>query len=190
MRENERKKRKKAIIAVGVSLAITSCVMPFSDEVRERVDKNVKFEEVYANPEGYIGKVVVVGGKIIETNPREKYTEIIVLQLPLSFDYSPSSLGDASKGRFILEVDGFLDPAIYFSGRKITVAGEVLGSETRRVGDADYRYPVLKSLGIKLWTPTPENIYVHGGVFEKIMWGPYSEPYWGPPTPPRHWFGR
>jgi outer membrane lipoprotein len=189
MREHEWEKVKKAM-AVGVSLVLTGCVMPFSDEVRGRVDKDVKFEEVYANPEGYIGKVLVIGGKIIETNPQGNYTEIIVLQLPLSFDYSPSSMVDASKGRFILKVDGFLDPEIYFSGRKITVAGEVLGSETRRVGDTDYRYPVLKSLGIKLWEPTPENIYVHGGVFEKIMWGPYSEPYWGPPTQPRHWFGR
>lgn len=191
MRYNEGVKNKKIIISiVGVTLLLNGCLMPFSDGIRRRVDKNVKFEEVYANPEGHIGKVVVIGGKIIETNLQENYTEIVVLQLPLSFDYSTSSSVDASKGRFILKVDGFLDPKVYFSGRKITVAGEMLGSETRRLGGTNYKYPVLKLLEIKLWIPTTENAYGRGGSFERIMWGPYSEPYWGPPISPRQWFGR
>lgn len=164
--------------------------MPFSDEVRSRIDKNAKFEEILAEPETCKGKVLVVGGKIIETNPKEGYTEIIVLQLPLSFDYSPSAVVESSKGRFILKVEGFLDPEIYCAGRKITTAAEVIGSENRMLGDINYRYPVLKSLELRLWAPTSEKVYVQGGALERIMWGPYGEPYWGPPHPPRHWFGR
>lgn len=191
MRRRKEKIIKKALIgSLLAGFCSQACVMPFSDEVRARVDKNVKFEEVFADPEGCKGKVLVVGGKIIETNPRENYTEITVLQLPLSFDYSPSAVVDVSKGRFILMVDGFLDPEVYCAGRKITAAAEVIGAETRMVGDTNYRYPVLKSLEIKLWTPVPESVYVRGGALERMMWGPYSEPYWSPPPPPRHWFGR
>ena len=48
-------------------------------------------------------------------------------------------------------VNRFLDPAIYRSGRDITVAGEVQGSEVRRLGEIAYRYPVIAALELHLW---------------------------------------
>lgn len=60
-------------------------------------------------------------------------------------------LTDKSEGRYLVVVDRFLDPAIYRSGRDITVAGEVRGSEVRRLGEIDYRYPVIAASELYLW---------------------------------------
>jgi outer membrane lipoprotein len=60
-------------------------------------------------------------------------------------------LTDKFEGRYLVVVDRFLDPAIYRSGRDITVAGEVRGSEVHRLGEIDYRYPVIAASELYLW---------------------------------------
>jgi len=55
------------------------------------------------------------------------------------------------QGRFLVEVESFLDPAIYSAGRQITVAGVATGKEMRKLGQINYTYPVLTSKELYLW---------------------------------------
>jgi outer membrane lipoprotein len=58
---------------------------------------------------------------------------------------------DRSEGRFIACRAGFYDPAVFTSGREVTIVGAVTGFENRRVGDYDYRYPRVAADAVYLW---------------------------------------
>lgn len=164
-----------------VILSAVGCVSPFSKEIRQRVNKEINFQALLADPNSCRGQVVMIGGRILETAPKEGRTELTVLQQPLGIDYAPSS-GDEYGGRFLLIVQGFLDPAVYSPGRKITAAAEVGGSEARPLGEKSYVYPVLKALELKLWPPPPT---VYQYPFQDPFWGPPWGPFWWPPPPTR-----
>jgi outer membrane lipoprotein len=57
----------------------------------------------------------------------------------------------------LVRFQGFLDPAIYASGRKLTVAGQVEGKVVRPLKEINYTYPVLSAREHYLWRP--EDVY-------------------------------
>jgi outer membrane lipoprotein len=116
----------------------------------EQVDRDLTFAALASQPEEFKGRFVLLGGTIVQTLPKPKETEIEVVQKQIGSSGEPY-LTDKSEGRYLVVVDRFLDPAIYRSGRDITVAGEVRGSEVRRLGEIDYRYPVIAASELYLW---------------------------------------
>ena len=80
----------------------------------------------------------------------------------------------ASEGRFLIVADKYLDPYIFQTGRKITVAGDIQGEEIKSLGKMDYRYSVLLSKQIYLW----ENYYYYP--YSYYFYWPFAGyPYWG-----------
>jgi outer membrane lipoprotein len=138
------------LIPVLLVAALTGCASVMSPRVLQQVDKDVTFEMVLEKPEAYAGKTLLLGGDIIEAQPFPKKTVITVLQRPLGLRDQPLSKNE-SKGRFIAEVPGFLDPAIYRKGRQITVAGTFVAEEVRPLGKMKYTYPVIRCREIHLW---------------------------------------
>jgi len=138
------------LIAIVGSLLLTGCAPVISREVLREVDKDVSFEQLLKNPEAYSERTLLLGGNIIEAQNFTDKTLIFVLQRSLGFRGRPAE-GDVSKGRFIISVPGFLDPAIYRHGRKITVAGRVMGKEVRPLGEIEYTYPVIEKKELYLW---------------------------------------
>lgn len=126
------------------------CAPAISQEVLRDVDEGVSFQEIQRHPGDFVGRTVLFGGKIIETNPLPGKTRITVLQHPLNYRNKPST-DEASAGRFIVETEGFLDPVIYSAGRLVTVAGTLSGQETRPLGEIEYAYPVIASRELHLW---------------------------------------
>ena len=83
----------------------------------------------------------------------------------------------------------FLDPAVYSTGRRLSVLGPVIGDEERKIGDLPYRYPVIRSEQIRLW---PRDVVVASpypppGIYDPAW--PYGGVYppWRPYRPWRHW---
>lgn len=147
-----KRKEMKIVRAIVVFLILASagCAHVISREALDKVNRDVTFETVLQNPDGYVGKTVLLGGAIIQTQPFPKKTLIMVLQRPLGFNDSLSAESE-SKGRFILEAPDFLDPAIYRAGRQLTVVGTLVGKEVRALGNMTYTYPFLRSKEIYLW---------------------------------------
>jgi outer membrane lipoprotein len=116
------------------------------------VDKGISFPALQQNPDSYKGKVVVLGGQIITTTVKADETWIEVLEKPLDYQQRPSDT-DKSSGRFLVRFQGFLDPAIYASGRKLTVAGQVDGKVVRPLKEINYTYPLLTAREHYLWKP-------------------------------------
>jgi outer membrane lipoprotein len=150
--------------------------------------------DVQARPT--IGDRVRWGGEIVAARPRQDETCLEVLSRPLDRRARPIR-GDQTLGRFVACASGFYDPTIYAPGRELTVTGTLADATTRKVGDYEYRFPVVKADLTYLWPPRPERVLYYDP-WPDPFWGPYwgHYPYWGwgpgpwiaapgpPPRPP------
>ena len=161
-----RKRFFPVMFVLAAMFLLTGCAHVISKEALNEVDTSVTFVQVAQDPDAYKGKTVLFGGDIIEAQNLQGRTLVIVLQRPLGRRGEPAA-GDVSEGRFILRNPEFLDPAIYSPGRKITVAGTVVGKEMRPLGEIEYTYPVIEKRELYLWPEeeaAPAEPRVHFGV--------------------------
>ncbi len=63
---------------------------------------------------------------------------------------------DDSLGRFMVRVEGFLDPAIYRPNRDVTVYGSLEKPIEQTVGERPYTFPVVRSRTPYLWPDEPD----------------------------------
>lgn len=156
------------VVLLSLFLA-SGCVHVISSEVRQAVKKDPSFPVVLQDPDSFRGEMVIWGGVIIETQNLTDGTSLIILETPLDSQGFPED-AEYSRGRFMARTSAYLDPEVYKKGRKVTMAGEVVGKEARALGETQYAYPVLSVRELHLWKE-PERVY---------GW-PYGPYYWGPP---------
>ncbi len=137
---------------MGLLLFVMACAPAISRESLKQVDPGVSFQELVKDPERYQGKVILAGGRIMSAVTREGESWVEVLQQPLDWRQKPLDT-DISYGRFLVLFPGFVDPAIYTAGKKITVVGEVQGKKILPLGQLEYPYPVLLLREHYLWKP-------------------------------------
>lgn len=106
--------------------------------------------QVLGNIGAYEGKSVRWGGSIVATTNKPDATWIEVVGHRLNSYGAPIEL-DRSSGRFMIRVRRFLDPAVYASGRAVTVAGTIDGQSRGSIGEKPYVFPIVKPLEIYLW---------------------------------------
>jgi outer membrane lipoprotein len=125
-------------------LALTGwgCSHVISETVRRQAQPPVSFADLRANPEGLKGRTVILGGEILQTNNLREGTRLEILQRPLSESETPKWT-DTTGGRFMAICKEYLDPAVYAPQRRITIAGQVVGSYVGKVGEVDYTYPLI-----------------------------------------------
>lgn len=138
-----------------LAAALLACTGGISGQVRGMVTYAGPFLELQQRPEGHVGQIAHLGGKIIAAASDGRVSEVSVLQLPLDWQGRPVD-GSRSEGRFILRSRDFLDPEVFKAGRLVSVVGQVMGSEVRPVGGFNYRYPVLLPIEVRHW---PLNAY-------------------------------
>jgi outer membrane lipoprotein len=137
------------------------------------------FEKVQAEPDRYVGNLVIWGGVIIETVNRQEGTYIKVLQTPLVSGEEPRD-SETSRGRFLLRHTSYLDSEIYKKGRKLSVAGKIIGKEILPIGEVPYTYPLIMAEELHLWKeqkPDPwDDYYYH----HPHYWDYYDWDFYGP----------
>jgi len=142
----------RSLGAAIVAFALAGCSPPFPKELLEKVEKDVPFAALQKEPENYAGKLLLLGGTIVDTKNLKEGTRIEVLQRPLDGEARPE-LSDATGGRFLVVTQQFLDGAVYHRGRMITVIGAVAPPQVLPLGEIEYRYPVLTAKSMHLWDP-------------------------------------
>jgi outer membrane lipoprotein len=166
--------------------ALTGCASsPVSKALKEQA-KPVTLAQAAANPSAYTGTVVIWGGQIIQTLNDSNGGAIYVLALPLDHCDSPQSPA-VSNGRFIARSQEFIDPEVFRKGRLITVAGEILGAETKPLQKVQYIYPVMAARELHLWVTPPPYYYYPGWGYYGPGWGWYG-PGWGWYGPDWGWY--
>jgi outer membrane lipoprotein len=134
------------------------------------VDRTVSFRDLLASPESYKGRVLVIGGEVLNAKRLRDGTQIELLQLPLE-EEKPSLDRQQSQGRFLALQQEFLDPATMVEGTRVTIVGEVSGAKTDRLDDVEYRYPTLIVKHLHVWPvqsygqrPRGSSIGIFGGM--------------------------
>ncbi|MBI5587464.1 MAG: Slp family lipoprotein [Deltaproteobacteria bacterium] len=141
---------KKTVLLLLVLLIVSGCAPVIDKKTLESVDREIRFADLVKDPDRYRGRKVLLGGTIVGVENREGKTEIEVLDQPLNYQLRPTN-PEESEGRFLCVFEGFKDPAIYSRNRHITIAGVFKGLEKRRLGEMDYRYPVIEPVEHYLW---------------------------------------
>lgn len=127
--------------------ALAGCAAPVFKDVAPAVASPA---EVARAPGAHLGADVVWGGKILDVRNLADETELQVVAYPLDRKQRPQQ-SEPTQGRFIVLLPGFVDPLDFPPGRFVTVRGRVDGERTRRIGNADRAYPVLRREALHLW---------------------------------------
>jgi outer membrane lipoprotein len=119
--------------------------------------------------------MVIWGGRILKTVNETNGGFVYVLQAPLNYEEWPTST-KFSQGRFMARSSGFLDPEVYRKGAKITIAGELSGTETKEVDKINYAYPVVTLREVYFWREEHAN-YAGSPPLSWGWYGPYQQHY-------------
>lgn len=161
--------RKITILICLLSLITAVSCTVISRQVRSEAESPVPFKTLIEEADKYSGRTVILGGYILETENLVSLTTLTVLQVPFRVGEEPD-FRDHSQGRFVVYHKGFLDPEVYAKDRAITVAGRVIGSAVKKIGDEQVAYLEIENREIYLW---PEDINLPPYRYR----GPYP-PYW------------
>lgn len=153
---------KNAITILVIALSLCSCASRIPVEIRGDVEHAPTVAQVHTEAEKYLSQKVRWGGKILKIENKQNTSRLTVVAFPLNGYGRPQNTRQ-SPGRFIAVVDRFLEPEIYSRDREITVIGNILASETHKVGEFAYSHPVVKVDNHYLWAveeKTTDN-YMH-----------------------------
>jgi outer membrane lipoprotein len=90
------------------------------------------------------------GGIVIATRNLPEHSEVEILAYPLDGRGRPNTQA-ASLGRFIAQQTGYLESEEYAAGRQVTATGRFKAIRSGKVGDAEYRFPLLICDQLALW---------------------------------------
>lgn len=138
------------LLIIFATLLLTACVHPISKEARKQIDPKTTLAMVRENPMAFLDRQLLLGGVVIALESDEEGSVLEVMEWQLSRWGEPTYLDDAGR-RFLIKASEVLDPTIYEPGTLVTLAGVVLGQETRLLGEHEYGYPVFDLTEIHLW---------------------------------------
>jgi outer membrane lipoprotein len=134
------------LVLIGI---LTGCAVMPKEMTREAAPQR-PFVELVQESEKFIGRTVILGGYIVSVENQQNGTKIVAVQAPLGIGQQPKAK-DLSKGRLIVEHDGFLDPEVYTKDRVITVGGIMSGSSKTDQSQLPYLYIRIRAQELHLW---------------------------------------
>jgi len=140
----------RTLYFIVLVLALAGCAS--APLATEGVDAGVSPSSVKNDPEAAAGRTVLWGGVIADARNLPERTRLEIVAYPLSERTQRPDTDAASSGRFRVYIDGYLETAAYGPGRRFTVRGSVQGTETGRIGEAEYVFPVVTAEAFELWS--------------------------------------
>lgn len=131
-----------------LTLAIGTCLLTGCVTIPEPL--RGEFSTLAPDQPGAAAERVRWGGRLIEVLPAADQTCLEILGMPLDSSARPQFL-DADIGRFRACKAGFFDPAVFISGREVTVTGSIETQVERKIGEYTYRMPQVRVETLFLW---------------------------------------
>lgn len=180
--------RTLILIITSVSLLLPGCTRVISEQSRKLVDTEAKFMQVREDPDKFIGKHIMLGGRIAGVKNTREGSQLEIVQFELTDSGVPEE-SFVSSGRFLAMTSEYLDATIFRKGMLVTLVGEIKGKKVQRIDEMDYVYPLVAMREWYLWKGSD---WERGGYYPppSPMYDPYYygygfEPYWfrpyGPP---------
>lgn len=174
-----------------VALAwLGGCASVVPEAIRTEAPGKAQIAQVRDRPQQFHDAVVRWGGNIVSTRNEREHTVLEIIGRDLDNDGRPRE-EDFNLGRFLVKVQGFLDPAIYKPEREVTVRGRIEGVVEQAIGEFRYAYPLVRSDDAYLWKPRPPPMpYPRHPYYDDPFfynpWYPWAAPYYRPwPYVPR-----
>jgi len=152
----------RVLLMMTVIALLSACAVtpPFKEESLAGINRSLTPTQAVRDETR--NEQVLWGGVIIDAKNMHDHTDFTVLSFPLNKSQQPDT--DKKPGdRFIARYNGYLETMVYEPGRRLTLIGTLQGVEDGKVGDAPYRFPVLKVNKLYLW-PLDSDSKVHFGV--------------------------
>jgi len=137
----------------ALSFFLSGCATSLFDTVT--VNKKITPQLAVDEFNGYKNQNVFWGGVILSGRNLKDKTELEVLAYPLDA-YDEPLESSPSLGRFIAVQAGYLELGEFAKDRRVSMVAELVDLRNGRVGESDYRYPVITVKQLKLW---PVEIY-------------------------------
>lgn len=172
----------KSLGIVALLLLGSGCASKPPSSVGLAVVDDVTLATVRAAGESYQGSTVRWGGVITATENKADHTLVFIAARALEDNEQPLT-DSASDGRFVARFDGFLDPLVYKTNRRLTVVGQIDGHLVRPIGEFDYRFPLVVVRDSRLFAEAlrprpyyyPDPWLYHGHFYHHY---PHRYPYW------------
>lgn len=164
---------------------LAGCASTIPSVIRNAPPGNPALGEVRTDPRPLIGARVRWGGTIVAVENRAAESWIEIVARNLGRDGRPQESG-ASEGRFLVRIDGFIDPVVYTEGQLLTVVGALEEPVTRLIGDFSYAFPVVHAESHFLWEPvSPPSRVIHDPFwYDPFFYDPwypyYRHPFYRP----------
>jgi outer membrane lipoprotein len=120
------------------------------DSCRKPIGESGLTPTIAAERASAIGQAITWGGTLVGSRNLADSTELEVLAFPLDGCGRPRT-DDDPLGRFIVRRPGYLETAQLPPGREVTASGRIIATSEGRIGDADYRFPVLEDANPMVW---------------------------------------
>jgi len=167
-----------------LAASISACSSHIPPEISQVTDGEPQITEVRAQADTFTSQKARWGGVIIDTENRQNSSKLTIIAFPLDSSGRPE-ISDQSTGRFIAVFDDFLEPQLYSREREISIYGTILKTETIKVGEYPYVYPVIQVKQHYLW---PVRRKAEDYDYPPYWWyDPWYHPYypWHSPYYPR-----
>lgn len=117
----------------------------------EGVELSLTPQQAVSEATTQLGRTILWGGMIINSTNLKDQSRLEILAYPLDSSQYPQS-DSPPLGRFLVLAEGYLETVDYAPGRLVTVRGPLTGTESGKVGETGYVYPVVKTRDIHLWS--------------------------------------
>jgi outer membrane lipoprotein len=151
---------KRLPYIILVSLILSSCAPVLRYDLMKTGIRDIRLSEMKENPAQYRGKLLILGGIIINTTVTKEGSLIEAVYVPVDSRGYLKGVR-VSDGRFLAIFRGreLLDPVIFREKKEITLAGVFVGTRIGKIGEMEYIYPLFEIEEIYLWGEKREQYY-------------------------------
>jgi len=137
------------ILCVLLMLTLTACGAT-TPTIYAKPNNDIAYEQVLQNIETYKEQTVRWGGMIAQVANYENFSELTIVQFPLTRYGVPIST-ENSAGRFIVRSERFLDPLIYSPDKMVTFIGTVESLQLQKVDQKMLSLPLISIDDSHVW---------------------------------------
>ena len=148
------------IMALTATVVLSGCAAKVPRHYVRMAEPGTTLTTLTAHPEMYHGKVVLLGGTIIEEEENEQDLWLHIINRPLDQDYiphGPADMNGPEAGSYWVVVAKQQFPRQYRQWARMTVVGRVTSIQR-------YEEPVLSLLYVRGWGMSSE----HHGIWENF----------------------
>lgn len=149
------------ILSILLIFLLTACTATTKPSIHAKSNNDISYEQVVQNVETYQGQMVRWGGMIGQVANYEDFSELTIVQFPLTRHGVPIST-EQSAGRFIVRSEHFLDPLIFSPDKLVTIIGTVKTLQLQKVDQKMLTLPLISLDESHVWpqnNPTSSRTY-------------------------------